>query len=99
MAVDTSKVRTVAVMGHATSGKTSLVDAALFLAKANDRHGRVADGSSAADSLPDEIARREIVVGDSPRHPLHRLIIVGDVDAGGVVGPARIFWVANPRKS
>ena len=58
MAVDTSKVRTVAVVGHATSGKTSLIDAALFLAKANDRHGRVADGSSAADSLPDEIARK-----------------------------------------
>ena len=58
MAVDTSKVRTVAVVGHATSGKTSLIDAALFLAKANDRHGRVADGTSAADNLPDEIARK-----------------------------------------
>ena len=58
MAVDTSKVRTVAVVGHATSGKTSLVDAALFLAKANDRHGRVANGTSAVDYLPDEISRK-----------------------------------------
>ncbi len=58
MAIDTSKVRTVAVVGHASSGKTSLVDTALFMAKAVDRHGRVAQGTSAADNLPDEIERK-----------------------------------------
>ena len=52
MPVDTSKVRTVAVVGHASSGKTSLLDASLFIAKAVDKHGRVANGTSAADCLP-----------------------------------------------
>src|SRR5437867_12213247 len=58
MPVDTSKIRTVAVVGHATSGKTSLLDAALFIAKAADKHGRVANGTSTADCLPDEIERK-----------------------------------------
>src|SRR5438552_272957 len=54
MPVDTSKVRTVAVVGHASSGKTSLLDAALFIAKAVDKHGRVANGTSEAD-VPAEL--------------------------------------------
>ena len=58
MPVDTSKVRTVAVVGHATSGKTSVIDVALFLAKTVPQRGRVANGTSAADNLPDEIERK-----------------------------------------
>jgi elongation factor G len=58
MPVDISKIRTVAVVGHASSGKTSLIDAVLFISKAVNTHGRVANGSSAADCLPDEIERK-----------------------------------------
>jgi elongation factor G len=58
MAVDMTKIRTVAVVGHASSGKTSLVDAVLFISKAVNTHGRVNNGSSAADCLPDEIERK-----------------------------------------
>ncbi len=58
MGVDASKVRTVVVVGHAASGKTSLIDAALFISKAVNQHGRVANGNSAADYLPDEIDRK-----------------------------------------
>ena len=58
MPVDTAKVRSVVVVGHAASGKTSLVDALLFLAKAVPAHGKVANGSSAADNLPEEIERK-----------------------------------------
>jgi len=58
MPLDTSKIRTVAVVGHASSGKTSLIDAALFIAKAVERHGRVAQGTSAVDYLPDELERK-----------------------------------------
>ncbi len=67
MPVDTSKIRTVAVVGHASSGKTSLVDAALFVAKAVDRHGRVASGTSNADCLPDELDRK-ITIHAKPFH-------------------------------
>jgi elongation factor G len=58
MSVDTSKVRTVAVVGHASSGKTSLIDAALFMSKTVPTHGRPGQGTSVADCLPDEIERK-----------------------------------------
>ena len=58
MAVDTSKIRTVAVVGHASAGKTSLIDGTLFMAKTVPTHGRVTNGTSVADYLPDEIDRK-----------------------------------------
>jgi elongation factor G len=67
MPVDTSKIRTVAVVGHASSGKTSLLDAILFVAKAVDKHGRVANGTSNVDCLPDELERK-ITIHSKPFH-------------------------------
>ncbi len=61
MPVDTAKVRTVVVVGHAASGKTSLVDAALFRAKVVPARGLVASGTSVADNLPEEIERRTTI--------------------------------------
>jgi len=58
MPVDTTKVRTVVIVGHASAGKTSLVDALLFLAKAVPARGSTAKGNSAADNLPEEIERK-----------------------------------------
>ncbi len=58
MPVDTTKVRTVAIVGHASAGKTSLVDALLFLAKAVPARGSTARGNSAADNLPEEVERK-----------------------------------------
>src|SRR5947208_270012 len=42
-------IRTVALVGHEQSGKTSLADALLFKAKATDRRGSPEDGSSISD--------------------------------------------------
>ena len=67
MPFDTSKVRAVAVVGHASSGKTSLIDSTLFMAKAVPTHGRVANGTSVADCLPDEIERK-ITIHAKPLH-------------------------------
>ncbi|MEI6084831.1 MAG: elongation factor G [Verrucomicrobiota bacterium] len=67
MPVDTAKVRTVAVVGHAASGKTSLLDACLFLAKAVDKHGRPGNGTSNCDCLPDELERK-ITIHAKPFH-------------------------------
>lgn len=78
MIVDTAKVRTVAVVGHASSGKTSLIDAALFIAKAVTSHGRVANGTSTADCLPDEIERK-ITIHAKPFHchwQQHQIILL-----------------------
>jgi elongation factor G len=51
------RIRTVALIAHGGSGKTSLVDAALFDAGAVTRIGKVDDGTSISDSDPDEIKR------------------------------------------
>ncbi len=61
MGTDSSRVRTVAVVGHSASGKTSIIDAALFMSKAVHTHGRVEQGTSVADCLPDEIERKNTI--------------------------------------
>src|SRR5262245_50624189 len=45
----TEDIRNVALAGHGASGKTSLADALLSLAKAVDRRGSVDEGTSASD--------------------------------------------------
>ena len=67
MPVDTSKIRTVAVVGHVASGKTSLIDGALFMSKTVPTHGRVTNGTSIADCQPDEIDRK-ITIHAKPLH-------------------------------
>src|SRR5437016_1318384 len=42
-------IRTIALVGHEVTGKTSLADALLFKAKAVDRRGSPEDGSSVSD--------------------------------------------------
>lgn len=61
MPLNASNIRTLAVVGHNASGKTSLIDAALFMTKAADRHGRADQGSSLADCLPDEQERKTTI--------------------------------------
>ena len=50
-------IRNVAVVGHGGSGKTSLVDAAAFVAGSSKRHGRVKEGTALTDYSPDEIEK------------------------------------------
>lgn len=42
-------IRNVLVAGHGGAGKTSLVEAMLYLTKATDRQGRVEDGNTVCD--------------------------------------------------
>lgn len=51
-------IRNVALISHVGSGKTSLVDTALFDSGAVTRQGKVDEGNSVADYDPDEIKRR-----------------------------------------
>jgi elongation factor G len=50
-------IRNVALISHVGSGKTSLVDAALFDSGAVTRQGKVDEGSSIGDHEPDELKR------------------------------------------
>ena len=53
----TENIRNVALIGHGSTGKTSLSEAMLFAAKAITRLGRVDDGTTTSDYDPDEIRR------------------------------------------
>ena len=50
-------IRNVAVVGHGSSGKTSLVDALVFAAGASKRHGSVRDGTALTDFTAEEAER------------------------------------------
>ena len=52
-----SEIRNVAVMGHAQSGKTSLIAALLHAAKMTPTQGRVSDGSAVTAYDEEEVAR------------------------------------------
>lgn len=52
------QIRNVALISHVGSGKTSLVDAALYDSGAVSRLGRVDEGTSISDYDPDELKRR-----------------------------------------
>ena len=60
----TEQLRNVALIGHSSSGKTTLAEALLFDTGATGRRGRVEDGTTASD-WDDEEIRRRISVGTS----------------------------------
>lgn len=56
MAIKPEDIRNIAVVGHKGSGKTSLVEAMLYLAKVAPRRGKPGDRSCGLDDSPEEKA-------------------------------------------
>ncbi|HVF09563.1 MAG TPA: elongation factor G, partial [Abditibacteriaceae bacterium] len=54
-------IRNVVFASHSGSGKTALQEACLHLAGATDRLGKVEEGNTASDYMPDEIKRKSSI--------------------------------------
>ena len=76
------QLRNVAVVGHNTVGKTTLVAAILHASGATTRPGRIEDGTCATDFDAEEVDRK-ISINLSCAHAIHRDTRVNFLDAPG----------------
>jgi elongation factor G len=58
MSYTTQKIRNVCLLGHGSTGKTSLAESILFMTGATDRLGKVSDGNTVGDYDAEEIKRQ-----------------------------------------
>ena len=77
-----SELRNVAVVGHNTVGKTTLVAALLYSAGSTTRPGRIDEGTCPTDFDGEEI-ERQISINLSVAHAIHRDVRVNFLDAPG----------------
>ena len=59
-----NQIRNIALLGHGSSGKTTLADAILYYGKAIERIGKTTDGTATMDFDPEE-KKRKVTVGTS----------------------------------
>src|SRR5262249_6407152 len=76
------ELRNVAVVGHNTVGKTTLVAAMLYAAGATTRPGRIEEGTCPTDFDGEEIERK-ISINLALAHAIHRDVRVNFLDAPG----------------
>jgi elongation factor G len=84
----TAEIRNVALVGHTASGKTSLIDATLYVAQAVDRLGRVDQKTSMSDFDEEEKERQKtleshILFCDWSGHHLNLVDTPGSPDLVG----------------
>ena len=77
-----SELRNVAVLGHNTVGKTTLVAGLLHAAGATTRAGRIEEGTCPTDFDGEEIERK-ISINLSVAHAIHRDVRINFLDAPG----------------
>jgi len=77
-----SELRNVAVVGHNTVGKTTLVAALLYSAGSTTRPGRIEEGTCPTDFDGEEI-ERQISINLAVAHAIHRDVRVNFLDAPG----------------
>ena len=59
---DAKKILNIALAGHSGCGKTSVAESILYLAKATDRLGKIADGNTTLDFDSEEIKRQASIM-------------------------------------
>ena len=90
------KIRNIAVLGHGSVGKTTLVEALQYVTGAIDRQGRVEDGTTVTDFEPEEV-RRHISISAAMApiewkdHKVNLIDVPGYFDfAGEMIGPLTV---------
>ena len=97
---ETKEIRNIALMGHGSEGKTTLMEALLFAAGVTDRQGRVEDGTTVTDFDPEEIKRHiSISAAIAPIDWNKKMLNVIDVPGyfdfiGEMFGPLRVVETA-----
>jgi elongation factor G len=76
------KIRNVAVVGHSSTGKTTLISAMLFNAKEVNRFGKVDKGNAVTD-FDEEAIERKITIGTAVAHAKHADCKLNLVDTPG----------------
>ncbi|HDL53544.1 MAG TPA: GTP-binding protein, partial [Proteobacteria bacterium] len=56
--VQVDRIRNIAIIAHGSAGKTALAEAILFNAGATNRLGKINEGNTMMDFLPEEISRK-----------------------------------------
>ena len=88
-------IRNIAVIGHGSEGKTTLLEAMLFATAAVDRQGRVEDGSTVSDFDAEETKRHisisaSVVPVEFAKRKLNFIDVPGYFDfIGEMMGPLR----------
>jgi elongation factor G len=84
-------IRTVTLVGHAQSGKTTLTEAILYKTGAKDRMGWVEDGTTTTDYTPEaKLHRTTVRTGVAPlRYKEHRIFLLDAPGYGDFVGEIR----------
>ena len=80
--IPSDKIRNVAVVGHSSTGKTTLISAILFDAKDINRLGKVDKGNAVTD-FDDEAVERKITIGTAVAYAHHRDCKLNLVDTPG----------------
>jgi len=76
------KIRNVAVVGHSSTGKTTLISALLFDSKAVNRLGKVDKGTAITD-FDDESVDRKITIATAVAHAQHKDHKINLIDTPG----------------
>ena len=84
-------IRTVALVGHAGSGKTTLTEALLYKTGAKERRGRVEEGTTTTDYTPEaKLHRTTVRTGVAPLlFRGHRVFLLDAPGYGDFVGEIR----------
>ena len=93
-----SIVKNVAVVGHASKGKTTLAEAMLYVAGVTERMGKIADGNTVSDSDAEE-KKRKVSISSSLLQFTYKDAKINIVDTPGLfdfaVGPAEGLRAAD----